>query len=229
MKPKVLCVEDDPTMQTLIAGSLRDYSVVMSTNLTDARQKLESENFDALILDILLPDGDGLQFWSRLAIEPNFKDLPVLFLTGKNETSSKVQAFSAGAEDFITKPFDPLELQARLGRRLKAKASSKEGETLRHVGNLEIDLTRQTASLMVNGKPRDLALTAIELKILVLFSKSMDHVYSRAEMLEQVWGTAHVSDRTVDSHIAHLRAKIADSSVEIQTVKNLGYRLSKKS
>lgn len=229
MKPRILCVEDDPTMQTLISGSLRDYAVVMTTNLGDAENQLRSGAFDALILDILLPDGDGLQFWSKLSAETAFARLPVLFLTGKNETSSKVQAFSAGADDFITKPFDPLELQARLGRRLKAKASAKDGETLRKVGNLEIDLTRQSVVLHLDGKSRDLFLTAIELKILTLFSKNLDQVYSRAQMLEQVWGSSHVSDRTVDSHIAHLRAKISESSVEIQTVKNLGYRLIKKS
>lgn len=228
MKPKILCVEDDSVMQALIMGCLKDYSLVMSSSLTDAEKQLRSQAFDAMILDILLPDGDGLHFWSTVSTEAAFSKMPVLFLTGKNETSSKVQAFSAGADDFITKPFDPLELQARLKRRLEAKASMTAGETVRRVGNLEIDLTRQNVSLHHDGTVRDLFLTAIELKILTFFSKNMNHVYSRAQMLEQVWGSAHVSDRTVDSHIAHLRAKIADSSVEIQTVKNSGYRLSMK-
>jgi len=228
MRAKVLCVEDDATMQVLIQGGLKDFAVTMTASLQDAERELRANSFDAVVLDILLPDGDGLKFWARMVAESNFADVPVIFLTGQTEISNKLLAFSVGAEDFITKPFDPLELQARVGRRLKSKAKSESEQLVRRIADLEIDLGKQRAVWMHENKEIDLALTSIELKLLALMSRRLDQVYSREQILSSVWGNSFVSDRTVDSHIAHLRAKINDTKVEIQTVKNFGYRLSSK-
>ncbi len=228
MREKILCVEDDLVMQALIQGSLKDYSVTMISSLQETEKTLRSESFDLVILDILLPDGDGLKLWTRLVTETQFADLPVIFLTGQTEIFNKLLAFSVGAEDFIAKPFDPLELQARVARRLKKKARSDSETLVRRIGDLELDLGRQRAVWVHDNKEKDLALTAIELKLLALLSKHLDQVYSREQILSSVWGNSFVSDRTVDSHIAHVRSKITDTTVEIQTVKNYGYRLSKK-
>ena len=227
MRSKVLSIEDEPLMQAIIQASLKEYLVVVAGNLQEAERELRSQTFDAVVLDIVLPDGDGLKFWARIVSESQFAHLPVVFLTGQSEISNKILAFSVGAEDFITKPFDPLELQARMARRLKSRAQVENESLVRRFGNLEIDLGRQRAALVSDSQEKDLALTAIELKILALLSKRLDHVYSREQILTNVWGSAFVSDRTVDSHIAHLRSKILGSTVEIQTVKNFGYRLSK--
>ncbi len=224
MREKILCVEDDPTIQELVRGSLQDYQVVVAENLAQAEQELEREHFQAIVLDIQLPDGDGLRFYTRLAKDPKFRKLPALFLSGHSEISNKLMAFSVGADDFIAKPFDPMELSARVSLRIKKRNEEAEGRRTQSVGDIEIDLDRQKAFQMNNGHGQDLGLTSIELKILTLLSRRLEQVFSRDQILSGVWGETHITDRTVDSHIAHLRSKIGNSKVKVETVKNSGYR-----
>lgn len=224
MREKILCVEDDPTIQELVRGSLQEYQVVVAENLAQAEQELEREQFQAIVLDIQLPDGDGLKFYTKLAKDPRFAKLPALFLSGHSEISNKLMAFSLGADDFIAKPFDPMELNARVGVRIKRRSDEVEGRRTQLVGDIEIDLDRQKAFQMDNGRGADLGLTSIELKILTLLSRRLEQVFTREQILDGVWGETHITDRTVDSHIAHLRSKIGTSKVKVETVKNSGYR-----
>lgn len=212
----------------MIRETLRDYQVTMARSLSEAKSQLETTRFDAIILDILLPDGDGLKFWAQMHNSPNCAGVPIMFVTGQTDISNKVLAFSVGADDFIAKPFDPIELKIRIERRLKTAERAGSSNSFRW-GNLLLDLTRQKAFHVVNDKEVDLMLTSTEIKILHLFGKRLDQVFSREQILTEVWGNANVSDRTVDSHVAHLRSKIKDTDVEIQTMKNLGYYLKKKS
>lgn len=227
MRQKILCVEDEQLFQAMIRETLRDYQVTMARSLVEAKSHLETTRFDAIILDILLPDGDGLKFWAQMHSSANCVGVPIMFVTGQTDISNKVLAFSVGADDFIAKPFDPIELKIRIERRLKSAERAGHSNSFRW-GNLLLDLTRQKAFHIVNDKEVDLTLTSTEIKILHLFGKRLDQVFSREQILTEVWGNANVSDRTVDSHVAHLRSKIKDTDVEIQTMKNLGYYLKKK-
>jgi len=224
MKRKVLCIEDDPTMQALVEVALADYEVISTPTLKEAERLLQQITPSALIIDIQLPDGDGLRFLTQISQEDKFKKIPVLILSNHTDISYKVMAFSFGAEDFIGKPFDPIELNARLTAKVKRRAAETEAVQNRQVGDLLIDLDRQKVFLTFNGKEKDLGLTGIELKILSLLTRRMEQVYSREQIMNSVWGETFIADRTIDSHVAHLRQKIQETQVQIETAKNLGYR-----
>ena len=225
MKFRILSIEDDPTIQALIEQSLRDYYVVSVQTLKAAELELAKYHFEAILFDIELPDGDGLRFYTKLSQDPKFKKTPTLFLTGHGDISNKLIAFSVGADDFLTKPFDPLELNARVTSKIKKMASEIEEKKVRKLGDLEIDFDRQKVFHIKNGKEKDLSLTGIELKILACLSKRLEQVYSRNQILDEVWGGTSITDRTVDSHVAHLRSKIEATTVVVDTVKSFGYRV----
>lgn len=222
MKRRVLCIEDDPTTQALVEVALPDFIIVPAYSLKDAEQKLGETEYSALLIDIQLPDGDGLRFLAKLSTE--MKKIPVLILSNHSEISNKVMAFSIGAEDFIGKPFDPIELNARVTAKVKRREDENEKSQSRKIGNLLIDFGRQKAFVITDGSENDLGLTSIELKILSTLSRRLEQVYSREQLMNSVWGNTYITDRTVDSHIAHLRQKIQNASVAVETAKNFGYR-----
>ena len=224
MRSKILCLEDDATIQALVKESLREFHVVCVSRVQDAEVEIAKTEFEALLLDIELPDGDGLKFYSRISQDQKLSRIPAVFITGNSEIANKIMAFSVGAEDYITKPFDPRELSARLNSKIRKNRADQTSKQLRHVGDLEIDFDRQRVVHLRDGGEKVLELTGIEMRILALFSKRLEQVFSREQILNSVWGETHITDRTVDSHIAHLRTKIAGSLVSIETVKNLGYR-----
>lgn len=221
---KILSIEDDLTIQALIEQSLKDCDIVTSANLHDAEKELSKTIFDAVLIDIELPDGDGLKFYTRMIHDKNLKEIPTLFISSHDDISNKLIAFSFGAEDFITKPFNPLELNARVSSKIKKKQNELDDKKIRKVGDLKIDFNRQNVFQNIKGKENSLDLTSIEFKILTLLTNRSEQIYSREQILDSVWGNTAITDRTVDSHIAHLRTKISNSSVIIETVKNFGYR-----
>lgn len=225
MRSIVLCIEDDPFFQTLIEESLsrgRNFELEFASNLAAAREKLKSRNYDAILLDLNLPDGDGLRFLTEIQGATTLP--PVLILTGQTEVPSRVAAFQLGADDFLAKPFEPLELEARLLARIKKSQTQKEqGETIL-LGDIEIDHTRVRVSRKTRTESEDLGFTAIEFKILVSLTHRLETVLSREQLLEKVWPGTYINERTVDSHIAHVREKLSDSKLKVETVKGLGYR-----
>lgn len=224
MKQRILCIEDDPTMHALVEVALPEFEVIPALTLKAGEALLNVESFAALIIDIHLPDGDGLRFLTRISQQEKWKRIPILILTGHDEISNKVMAFSFGAEDFLSKPFDPIELNARLTAKVRKFSKEIEDAQSRRVGDIVIDFSKQKAFRVLGLKEKEIGLTSIELKLLSLFTKRLEQVYSREQIMNQVWGETFITDRTVDSHIAHLRQKLSESSVEIETAKNFGYR-----
>lgn len=224
MKDSILCLEDDPTIQILITESLRDYNVVLCNTISEAQTHVLRGSWSAILIDIQLPDGDGLRFLTDLQKNEKLNKIPHLVLSSYSDISNKVAAFSLGADDFITKPFDPIELQIRVSSKVRRWKNENEDSQTRQLENLLIDFYRQKAFSLNKGVEVDLNLTSIELKILSLLTRRMEQVYSREQILDQVWGNTFISDRTVDSHIAHLRQKIQKTSITIETAKNFGYR-----
>lgn len=220
----ILVVEDSPEIQILIQGALPDHELILCGSLAEAERALKEQSFSLILLDIELPDGDGLRFLASLAAlagEPP----PVFILSGFSQTPNKVMAFSVGAEDFIAKPFDPLELRARVAAKLAKKEKTKrQGEVIR-AGDLTADLSRQAVTVNIGGKPEALDLTGIEFRILMCFLKEPNRVFTREDLLDRAWGQAvNVTDRTVDTHVGHLRKKLGKSKSKIETVVGSGYR-----
>lgn len=223
-KKEILCIEDDPTIQTLVEVSLPEYKVTSVASLKEAYKMLSENTYSAVCVDIQLPDGDGLRFLTENIKKEKLGKTPFLILSSHDQIANKVMAFSLGAEDFVSKPFDPIEFNARLSAKIRRNAAELEETQIRQVGNLVIDFLQQKAFHVVNEQTKDLNLTSIELKILSFLTSHMDRVYSRNQIMDFVWNDKFVSDRTVDSHIAHLRQKMNSLNVEIETSVNFGYR-----
>jgi DNA-binding response OmpR family regulator len=228
----LLVVEDSPDFQTMIQRVLDGPSFRLKCveTATDAINVLGRESFDLVLLDIVLPDGDGYRVCTHMQKEERMRNTPVFFLTGKTDVYDKVLAFSLGADDYIVKPFDPLELKARIEAKLskkKIKESDAEAftETFRR-GRLKINLGFQKAFVLDDdGKENDLRLTPAEFKLLHYLIRNEGKLCSRSQLLSAIWGQdVHVLDHNVYTHICALRRKLADQSEYIESVPRLGYR-----
>lgn len=219
----ILLIEDNAEIRILVEASLEPLRVFHVGTIAEARSILEREDFQLIILDLGLPDGDGLKFMTELSSKSS---TPVFILTGKSDTANKVIAFSLGVEDFITKPFDPVELRARVNAKLRKLENQQDEREIIKIKDLSIHLARQRVYLIKESNQEEVSLTSLEFKLLTTFAKAPERVFSRDQLLDQVWGSAtHITDRTVDTHIGHLRKKIGNSNVRIETVINEGYRL----
>lgn len=217
----ILCIDDDLVIQTMVVQSLKSFNVKTVDNFNAGIDILGKENFDAIILDIQLGDEDGLRLLERVSKRDGFLQKTVIFiLSSHKDISKKMMAFTLGADDFITKPFDPLELEIRLNARLKKVSDPSDTRT---IGDILLDFQKQKVYLLSETGKNEICLTAIELKIFSYLSAHLDRVYTRQQIIDEVWSGQNITERTVDSHIAHLRKKIKDSRITIQTSNSFGY------
>ena len=222
---KILIVEDCDHSFILIKRCLQElYHLVQAKSLAGAQAQLASGRFDLVLLDLHLPDGDGLQLCSTLRTSEAYDRLPIIVLSARTTTPDQVAAFACGADDYVYKPFAPEELQARVGAKLREKAAKEALEFKIRVGDLEIDQAAQRVVIRKNGKTEEVILTALELKILMLLSKQKNRVLSRNEILDMIWGNnVHVFARNVDTHISKLRKKLGDLACYIKSAHGKGY------
>lgn len=225
---KVLLVEDDIFVYELVKISLKDYEVVHCPTLKDAEACLPKNQWSFIILDLNLPDGDGLRFLAKIKENDSTKNVPITILSAETGISHKVMAFDYGVDDYILKPFDPVEFKSRINSRVKKFQEKTTEMTRLTIGDLQIDMQLFKTFLKTPEKEIDLNLTALEIKILFYMAQKIDRVFSREQIMENFWKGTYVSDRTVDSHIAHIRQKLADAPISIETVKGVGYKVVKK-
>jgi DNA-binding response OmpR family regulator len=225
MSHRILCVEDTIEYQILITKALPGYELTFCASIGATRSILAEANasFDFVLLDVSLPDGSGLEFLAELRDNAAFTDVPVFILSVDDAILSKVAAFGIGVDDYICKPFNSLELKSRIEARLK-KAEQFHSKR-RLIGNLILDQSRMQASFQ-EGLQQKIDMTPIEFKILFLLSRRPEVIYTRQQIIDEVWGhLTHITDRTVDAHISHVRKKIETSKVSIETVLGVGYKL----
>jgi two-component system alkaline phosphatase synthesis response regulator PhoP len=226
MPKKILIIEDDPDISNLIAYYMtrEGYSVGVGYNGTDGLEQLKRNMPDLLILDIMLPDLDGLEICKRLRENSDASALHILMLTARGEESDKIIGLASGADDYVTKPFSPQELVARV-KALLRRSKQQEKEilsTIYRYGPLVLDNARH--DLTVDG--RGVRLTAKEFALLALLLKNKGRVLNRGRLLEDVWGyDSHMTTRTIEVHIHSLRKKIPFLTSAIQTVFSCGYKL----
>ncbi|MCO4754675.1 MAG: response regulator transcription factor, partial [Bacteriovoracaceae bacterium] len=205
----ILLVEDAEEIYPLVKKALNSIaSLEWVKDLASAREKIAKEEYDLILLDLYLPDGNGIDFLSDLRSE-NFST-PVFLLTSEQDISEKVLSFSAGADDYITKPFNSLELMARVDARLKKDSlKNQQGDTLRW-GNLELIKSKQLVRDRGNPDMSDIELSSIEFKLFNLLAMSQGDIVSRDTILNEVWGNdVFVSPRSVDIYISKLRKKFS--------------------
>lgn len=227
---KILLLEDSPEIQRLVKACLPEHTLMVTGTLAEARNALRTFKADLMLLDIMVPDGESYSLIQEAQNLPEMKDIPVIFLTSKSSTGDKVLGLSLGVDDYITKPFDPMELKARIHLRL-SKSKALSGEKVNFTcGNLSFNLASQKV-LMNRGAltEKELDLSAFEFRLLVYLAKHVDHVLSRDQFMQNVWqANVHVLDRSIDSHVSNLRKKLTGSTYTIQAVYGEGYRFSKQ-
>jgi DNA-binding response OmpR family regulator len=225
---KILVVEDSAEAYRLVHNALGTmYKLEWAKTRKDAAQMLEKTIYDLILLDGTLPDGDGFQLCSLLQAHESWATIPVILLTSRNSVMDKVMAFSVGADDFIAKPFEPLELRARIEAKLRRRERQIRASDVIICGDFEIDKRTQRAVINEDGVTRELVLTPIEFKMLLLFAGKPDVVHSRDKILDAVWGSnVHVYARSVDTHVSKLRKKLGSRQDCIMSVHGSGYRMT---
>ena len=229
MSATVLVVEDEPSIQELIAASLRHsgYKVLRADSAEDAMLLVTEVLPDVVLLDWMLPGLSGIQYARRLRSEERTTGLPIIMLTARSDEHDKVSGLDAGADDYLTKPFSPRELQARIKSVLRRRAPQMTEDSV-EIAGLRID----PVTHRVSGNNQTLELGPTEFRLLHFFMTHAERVHSRTMLLDQVWGDhVFVEERTVDVHIRRLRAALEISGHDrlIQTVRGSGYRFSAQS
>lgn len=221
----LLVVDDEPNILALAKLYLEQegYRVEGVGNGKDALSKMSSIKPSLIVLDLMLPDIDGFEVCREIRKK---SDVPILMLTARKEDIDKIVGLELGADDYITKPFNPRELVARVKAILRRyKAGLKSGEAI-EVGNLRIDPARREAT--IGGQP--LRLRTKEFDLLATLAQNLGVVLTRDRLLEIVWETDYYGEtRTVDIHINHLRDKLSGANISIETVRGIGYKMILKS
>lgn len=222
----ILVVEDEAAIQTLIRFTLENAGFAVSTadSVEAAKPLLDQELPDVALLDWMLPGMSGVEYARRLRADARSHDLPIILLTARSTEADTEQGLDEGADDYITKPFSPRELVARINALLRRRAPQKTDRIIEAAG---LTLDPQEQSVKFYGT--DVAFGPTEFKLLHFFMTHAERVYSRRQLLDLVWGDhVFVEERTVDVHIRRLRAGLAAVGHDhlVQTVRGLGYRFS---
>ena len=222
----VLIVEDERPIREMIAFGLKraGFEVHEAEDCRSARAALADRRPDLMLVDWMLPDMSGLELTRALKRDRETRELPIIMLTARSEEGDKVAGLEGGADDYITKPFSPRELMARIRAVLRRHIPAMPDETVAAGG---LELSPSSHRVTANGTAIELGPT--EFRLLHFFMTHAERVYSRTQLLDQVWGTqVFVEERTVDVHIRRLRAALEPVEMDglIQTVRGSGYRFS---
>ena len=226
MAANILIVEDEPAIQELLALNIiqAGHQPIRALTVEQAQLIMQDTIPDLILLDWMLPGMSGIEFARKLKAEEISKSIPIIMLTARGEEADKIRGLEVGADDYVTKPFSPRELNARIKAVLRRRAPQMTEDPI-EAGGLRLDPT--THRVTANNKTIDLGPT--EFKLLHYFMSNAERVHSRSQLLDRVWGDkVFVEDRTVDVHIRRLRFALEASGHEnlIQTVRGAGYRFS---
>jgi two-component system alkaline phosphatase synthesis response regulator PhoP len=224
-KERILVVEDEEDILELVRFNLvkEGYQVAGALTGEDALKKARAEAFDLVVLDLMLPGIDGLEVAKKLKSDQKTGQVPILMLTAKGEEADIVTGLELGAEDYVTKPFSPRVLVARVRAILRRKSGQPDADptSMLRIHNLEIDLGRR--SVLISGQAVELTYT--EFQLLYILARRPGWVFTRSQIVDAVRGDDYpVTDRSVDVQIVGLRKKLGDCSRYIETVRGVGYR-----
>ncbi|GIR73785.1 MAG: DNA-binding response regulator [Prochlorococcus sp.] len=228
MNVNILVIEDEPDIRRNLEYNLGREGFKASSvgSLDEANEKLKSKKFDLILLDLMLPDGSGLDLCKKIKSNSETEATPIIILTAKDDEVDKVVGFELGADDYVTKPFSVRELILRVKAILK-RSDTKTKEVVeveRQFGDLKIDVD----SHEVHVDSQLIELTALEFRLLKELVDKRGRVQSRDQLLSEVWGyNAEVTTRTVDTHIKRLREKLGSMGKYVQTIRGVGYKFSR--
>lgn len=223
---KILVVDDEPDVTELVSYKLRreGYQVEALNDPLEFMGKAREFTPDLFILDIMMPELDGLKICRMIRADKTLGQVPIIFLTARGEIEDRIRGLETGADDYLPKPFDTKELALRIGLIFKRMSREIDGEQKQlKVG--EILLDEELHQVTLSGKPVDL--TATEFKLLKLLMQRKGRVQSRENLLVNVWNyDTNTETRTIDTHIRRLREKLEDQANLIETVRGVGYRIN---
>ncbi|MDB4848241.1 response regulator transcription factor [Gammaproteobacteria bacterium] len=227
MSQKILIIEDEPDIRKTLEYNIsrEGYKVVSVSSLSEGKEQINSSDFSLILLDLMLPDGSGLDLCREIKSDKDKSSTPIIILTAKDDEVDKVVGFELGADDYVTKPFSIRELILRIKAILKRGESKKETlEVQRQFGELTMDI--DSHEVFVNSE--QIILTALEFRLLRQLVDRRGRVQSREQLLSDVWGySAEVTTRTVDTHIKRLREKLGTMGKYVQTIRGVGYKFSR--
>ena len=226
MPANILVVEDEPAIQELLALNITQagHNAIRALRVEIAQNLMRETIPDLILLDWMLPGMNGLDFARQLKSDPQTKSIPIIMLTARGDEYDKVRGLEVGADDYVTKPFSPRELNARIKAVLRRRAPQMTDDPI-EVSGLHLD----PSTHRVSGNQKNIDLGPTEFRLLHFFMTNAERVHTRSQLLDKVWGDrVFVEDRTVDVHIRRLRNALAVSGHEdlIQTVRGAGYRFS---
>jgi len=227
MSQKILIIEDEPDIRKTLEYNIsrEGYKVESASSLSEGKEQINSSDFSLILLDLMLPDGSGLDLCREIKSDKDKSSTPIIILTAKDDEVDKVVGFELGADDYVTKPFSIRELILRIKAILKRGESKKETlEVQRQFGELTMDI--DSHEVFVNSE--QIILTALEFRLLRQLVDRRGRVQSREQLLSDVWGySAEVTTRTVDTHIKRLREKLGTMGKYVQTIRGVGYKFSR--
>jgi two-component system phosphate regulon response regulator PhoB len=228
MSATILVVEDEPHVQELLAVNLQHagHRVLRAASAEEAESAIRAELPDVLVLDWMLPGESGMAFTRRLRADERTRSLPILMLTARAMEQDKISGLEAGADDYLTKPFSPKELAARIKAVLRRRAPELADDVIEIHG---VRLDPAARRVTVEGRPVEMGPT--EFRLLHFFMTHPDRIYSRSQLLDQVWGDhVFIEERTVDVHIRRLRKALEPGGKDqlIDTVRGSGYGLRRQ-
>jgi two-component system phosphate regulon response regulator PhoB len=224
MKAKILVVDDEADAVELIEFNLKaaGYEVLTAADGAQALSKAKQSLPALVLLDLMLPEVDGLDVCRQLRADPATQSIPIIMLTAKSEEIDRVLGLELGADDYVTKPFSPRELVLRVKNLLQRRGGKEEKREQIQLGDLILDIPRH----LVTFKGKALELTATEFRLMTILAQRKGRVQSREQLLKDVWGyESDIDTRTVDTHMRRLRDKLGDASSFLDTVRGVGYRI----
>jgi len=223
VKAKVLVVDDEPDVLDLVSYNLVQAGFLVETALdgADALRKARSVSPDLILLDLMLPEMDGLEVCKLLRRDPKTNSIPIIMLTARAGEIDRIVGLELGATDYVPKPFSPRELVLRIKKRLEERQTLTTPRNVFSFGPLQLDVSRH----VVTVKGKRIELTATEFKLLAVLVQRIGHVQSREQLLRDVWEyETHIDTRTVDTHMRRLREKLGVAAKYLDTVRGVGYR-----
>ena len=220
----ICVVEDDPNIREIEVYAMKDcgFPTVEAASAEEFWKICDSQIPKLVMLDIMLPDEDGITILKRMREQTKLKDVPVILVTAKGTEIDKVRGLDAGADDYIAKPFGILELISRVKAVLRRSSSQKSGGSEVTSGNIRMDVEKHR----VYVEEETVELTYKEFELLRVFLNNVGNVMTRELLMDRVWGTTYEGEsRTLDMHIKTLRQKLGTAGDRIRTVRNVGYRL----
>ena len=225
MAAKILIIEDEKAVREMLCFNLKNngFEILEAEDSNSALNALKENEINLILLDWMLPGKQGIEISRLIRSSSEIKDIPIIMLTAKSDESDKVLGLESGADDYVTKPFSPKELVARIKALLRRTAPQKDMEVVKY-GNI----TLNPMTHKVTDGDSNVELGPTEFKLLHFFMTHPERVFSRSQLLDLVWGrNIYVEERTVDVHILRLRKSfVSNSSKCIQTVRGAGYRMS---